>query len=219
MINKAMINKAMLKETVIKETSMKETNAAAKTQADERLAGKIAQTDIEKHAVRETEILQAVQSVMAQMKKDGTTEKQEQGLKKMTLKMAETLIAKVKEKAALMGVKAVVAVADAAARPVAVHCMDDAFIASFDIALNKAYTCASLKMSTARLGALSQPGQPLYGIQFTNGGKIVIFGGGEVLEIQGNIIGALGVSGGTAQEDTALAAYGREIFEEVTACL
>lgn len=74
-------------------------------------------------------------------------------------------------------------------------------------------------MSTEKLGELSQPGQPLYGIQFTNGGRIVIFGGGEVLELKGKIVGALGVSGGTAQEDTALAAYGKTIFEEVAACL
>lgn len=174
------------------------------------------------------QIGQAVQSVMAKMEQEnkerqtitnGAAVRNGQGCKKMTLKMAEALIAKVKQKAALMGVNAVVAVFDASARPVAVHCMDDAFIASFDIALNKAYTCASLKMSTSQLGELSQPGQPLYGIQFTNGGKIVIFGGGEVLKIQGNIIGALGVSGGSAQEDTALAAYGKAIFEEVTACL
>ncbi len=172
-----------------------------------------------KQPVLKEDILQAVQTVIAQMQQGATAVNNGQGCKKMTLQMAETLIAKVKEQAARMGVNAVVAVADASARPVAVHCMDNAFIASFDIALNKAYTCASLKMSTSRLSELSQPGQPLYGIQFTNGGKIVIFGGGEVLEIQGNIIGALGVSGGTAQEDTALAAYGKAIFEEVTACL
>ncbi len=66
---------------------------------------------------------------------------------------------------------------------------------------------------------MSQPGQPLYGIQFTNDGKIVIFGGGEVLEAEGKMIGALGVSGGTAEQDTELAAYGREVFKEVIACL
>ena len=91
--------------------------------------------------------------------------------------------------------------------------MDDAYIASFDIALNKTYTSASLKMSTAELSQLSQPGQPLYGIQFTNDGKIVIFGGGEVLEADGKIVGALGVSGGTAEQDTAIAAYGKQVFE------
>ena len=59
----------------------------------------------------------------------------------------------------------------------------------------------------------------LYGIQFTNGGKIVIFGGGEVLEAEGKMIGALGVSGGSAEQDTELAAYGREVFKEVISCL
>ena len=78
---------------------------------------------------------------------------------------------------------------------------------------------ASLKMSTEELSHLSQPGQSLYGIQFTNQGKIVIFGGGEPLKADGKIIGALGVSGGSAEEDTAIAAYGKEIFEEVLACL
>ena len=118
-----------------------------------------------------------------------------------------------------MGVNVVIAVSDQAGRPVAVQCMDDAYIASFDIALNKTFTSASLKMSTEELSHLSQPGQSLYGIQFTNQGKIVIFGGGEPLKADGKIIGALGVSGGSAEEDTAIAAYGKEIFEEVLACL
>ena len=74
-------------------------------------------------------------------------------------------------------------------------------------------------MSTEALSRLSQPGQSLYGIQFTNGGKIVIFGGGEVLEAEGKMIGALGVSGGSAEQDTELAAYGREVFKEVISCL
>ena len=63
--------------------------------------------------------------------------------------------------------------------------MDGAYIASYDIAVNKTFTSAGLKMSTAELANLSQPGQPLYGIQHTNEGKIVIFGGGEPLEIDG----------------------------------
>lgn len=138
---------------------------------------------------------------------------------RMTLEAANALIRKVREKAEEMGVRAVVAVADQAGRPVSVQSMDGAYIASFDIALNKSFTSASLKMSTDALSRLSQPGQSLYGIQFTNGGKIVIFGGGEVLEAEGKLIGAIGVSGGTAEQDTALAAYGREVFKEVIACL
>jgi uncharacterized protein GlcG (DUF336 family) len=114
---------------------------------------------------------------------------------------------------------AVIAVSDQAGRIQAVHVMDDAFIASYDIAVNKTFTSAGLKMSTAELCKLAQPGQPLYGIQHTNEGKIVIFGGGEPLEVEGKIIGALGVSGGTAEQDTMLAAYGKEILKEVISCL
>lgn len=138
---------------------------------------------------------------------------------KMTLKVANALIEKVKAKAVSMGIPVVVAVADKSGRPVAVQCMDDAYIASYDIAVNKAFTSASLKMSTETLSTLSRPGDSLYGIQFTNEGKIVIFGGGEPLEAEGKIIGALGVSGGSAEQDTALAAYGREALKEVIACL
>lgn len=133
----------------------------------------------------------------------------------LTLESAKELARQMEQKAVQMGFPAVIAVVDKSARPVAVHCMDDAYIASFDIALHKAYTSAGLKMSTAELGRLSAPGQPLYGIQNTNGGKIVIFGGGEVLEYGGKIAGALGVSGGTLEQDTALAAYGKEIFRKL----
>ena len=81
--------------------------------------------------------------------------------------------------------------------------------------LKKAFTVVSLKMSTSDLKPLAQPGASLYGIQFTNDGKIIIFGGGEPLcGKDGKIIGGLGVSGGTEEQDTALAAYGKEIFEK-----
>ena len=133
----------------------------------------------------------------------------------MTLEAALSLAEEVKKKAAEMGVKAVVAVANRGANPVLVQCMDDCYIASFDVALNKAYTSVALKMPTCQLSNLAKPGSPLYGIQHTNAGKIVIFGGGEpLMNKQGKVIGALGVSGGSESEDTALAAYGKEIFEK-----
>lgn len=137
----------------------------------------------------------------------------------MTLKLAVALIERVEEKAISMKLPVVIAVSDQSANPVAVHSMDGAYIASYDIAVNKAYTSAGLKMSTAKLGELSQPGGELYGIQNTGQGRLVIFGGGEPLEADGRIIGALGVSGGTLKQDTELAAYGREIVKEVIACL
>lgn len=138
---------------------------------------------------------------------------------KMTLKLALALMEKIEAKAAEWGMRVVTAVSDAAGRPVAVHCMDGAYIGSYDVALNKTYTSIAFQMSTEELGKLSQPGGSLYGIQYTNQGRIVIFGGGELLEQDGKIIGALGVSGGTAKQDTELASYGKAVFEEVIACL
>lgn len=133
----------------------------------------------------------------------------------MNLDTARKLIARVEVKAQEMGVKAVVAVSDASGRPIAIECMDGAYIGSFDVALNKTYTSIAFQMSTEELGRLAAPGESLYGIQFTNEGKIVIFGGGEPLYLEGVLIGAIGVSGGTAQQDTALGAYGKSILKEV----
>ena len=135
----------------------------------------------------------------------------------MNLKLALALIERVEAEAEKMGVKAVVAVSDASGRPVAVHCMDGAYIGSFDVALNKTYTSVAFQMSTAKLAELAAPGGSLYGIQHTNEGKIVIFGGGEPLYVDDVMIGAIGVSGGTAEQDTHLGAYGKNILKEVIA--
>lgn len=132
---------------------------------------------------------------------------------KMTLDLALKLTEKVKAKAREMGVKAVIAVSDAGANTVSVQSMDDAYIASYDVAVGKAFTVVSLKMPTKELKKLAAPGGSLYGIQFTNGGRIVIFGGGVPLySDDGKVIGGLGVSGGTEEQDTRLGDYGAEIF-------
>ena len=150
-----------------------------------------------------SQITEIVRNVIIQQKQD------------MSLELAKTLAKRVEERAAMMGVKAVVVIMNSGANPVHVHCMDDSFIASYDVAFNKAYTVVGLKISTIELKKLAQPGGSLYGIQNTNDGKIVIFGGGEPLMIGGRIVGGLGVSGGTEDEDTALAAYGRQVFMEL----
>lgn len=133
----------------------------------------------------------------------------------VTPQQAHRLAKAVRCRARSMGVKAVVAVSDAHANPVLCEAEEGAYIASWDIALNKSYTVVALKMPTRELAKLAAPGGELYGIQFTNGGKIVVFGGGEPLEANGKIVGGLGVSGGSAEQDTALAAYGRQIFKEI----
>lgn len=148
-----------------------------------------------------------------QLKKLVTEVVKSLGNEDMTLDLALALTEKVKEKASQMGVNAVVAVSNAAGNPVTVQCMDDSYIASYDVAFNKAYTVVALKMPTTTLKELAAPGGSLYGIQFTNGGKIVIFGGGVPLYNRaGKIIGGLGVSGGSEGQDTALAEYGGEVF-------
>ena len=137
----------------------------------------------------------------------------------MSLALAKRIAKRVEEKAKEMGVKPVVAISNTGARPVLIECTDDSYIASYDVALNKAYTVVALKMSTKTLKTLAQPGGSLYGIQFTNQGQIVIFGGGVPLIYNGKIIGGLGVSGGSEEQDTALADFGASVLEEEIRCL
>ncbi len=136
--------------------------------------------------------------------------------RKVDLATALQLCEAVKAEAKRIGVNAVVCVSDRGGHPILVECMDDAYIASYDVAVNKAFTVVALKMSTMTLKPLAQPGESLYGIQFTNGGKIVIFGGGDPLKIGDSIVGGLGVSGGSEDEDTFLSAYGAEYFKKLT---
>lgn len=151
---------------------------------------------------------------MEESKLTAAVAKAMQAVSTVTLAQAKQLTERVERRAAEMGVSAVVAVAGSGGQPVSVSCMDGSFLASFDIALQKSYTCVALKMSTSELKKLAQPGQSLYGIQFTNQGKIVIFGGGVPLCRGDAVIGALGVSGGTEEQDTALADFGKRVFEE-----
>jgi len=134
---------------------------------------------------------------------------------KLNLETSKKLIETIEKKANLINIPVVITVCNKEGNIIAVHCMDDALIASFDVAVNKAYTSIALKMSTKELGELSQPGQPLYGIQSTNQGRIVQFGGGVPLIYKEQIIGGLGVSGGSVEQDTKLADYGAEIITQI----
>lgn len=137
------------------------------------------------------------------------------GLNRIDLATAKKLIAKIEEQAASRGLNAVIAICNPEGNPVAVHVMDDAFLASFDIAMKKAYTSVAVKMSTKELGELAQPGGMFYGVDKADNGRLMIIGGGIPLSIDGKIIGGLGVSGGSAQEDTALAEYGASQLMEL----
>lgn len=157
-------------------------------------------------------VKQAVREMVS--KEEHISKPTKRKIDRITLEDAKFLAARVEEEARRIGVKAVVAIADEGGNLKLCECMDDSFLASRDIAINKAYTVVALKMPTERLATLAAPGGSLYGIQHTNGGKIVIFGGGDPLEVGGRIVGGLGVSGGSAEQDTALSAYGRKIFTE-----
>ena len=137
----------------------------------------------------------------------------------MSLTLAVKLIETVEKKATEMGLAVVVAVSDASGRPIAVHCMDGAYHGSYDVAVNKTYTSTAFQMSTAKLSRLCQPGGELYGLQFSNDGKVMILGGGEPLMVGETMIGAIGVSGASASEDSELAAYGSSALKEVITCL
>jgi cob(I)alamin adenosyltransferase len=128
----------------------------------------------------------------------------------LDLKKAEALIREVENYAASIGKKAVIAVCNDQGNPIAVHVMDDAFLVSYDVALKKAYTAVSVKMSTMELSALVQPGQTFYGLQ--NVDKMLVFGGGVPLKVGDRIVGGLGISGGTGEEDHALCEYGLQVF-------
>jgi uncharacterized protein GlcG (DUF336 family) len=155
--------------------------------------------------MNESEIKKLIQDTISKLKLDKS---------EMTLTLAEKLADAVISEAKRIGVKAVVCVSDAAGNPRLVKSMDDAYIASYDVAVNKAFTVVALKMPTIELKPLAQPGASLYGIQFTNGARIVIFGGGDpLINEDGKIIGGIGVSGGSEDQDTALSAFGRSYFE------
>lgn len=107
-----------------------------------------------------------------------------------------------------------IAVVDRGANLVAFHRMDGAMLASVDIARGKAYTAVGLQMPTHELAAEAQPGESLFGIEATNDGRIVVFGGGFPLREGGEIVGAIGVSGGVVDEDMTVAEAGVEAFED-----
>ena len=133
----------------------------------------------------------------------------------ITLKAAQAVILRVFEAAQQMHLNVFAAITDCGANPVAVLRMDGAILASFDIALNKAYTAVALNKSTSELAKLASPGGELYGIQHQGGGNIVVFGGGEPLRYNGKTVGGLGVSGGTLVQDEKLSELGRKYWEDI----
>ena len=126
----------------------------------------------------------------------------------ITLEQALAVVSAAREKAEKQGTLMDIAVVDAGANLTAFVRMDGAFLGSIDISIKKAKTARFFNMPTGNLGELAQPGKPLFNIEFSNGGLITFPGGLPLKDKDGNIIGAIGVSGSSVEDDHEVALAG-----------
>src|SRR3954451_2581021 len=131
----------------------------------------------------------------------------------ITLNDARRIIAAAEKKAAEIGQPMNIAVADAGGNLVAHVRMDGAWIGSIDISIKKAFTSRAFDISTKDLAAHSQSGNQFFGINASNDGKVMIFAGGIPLYKDGKVVGAIGVSGGSGEQDHAVAEAGAAAFK------
>ncbi|WP_393015470.1 GlcG/HbpS family heme-binding protein [Limnothrix redekei] len=125
---------------------------------------------------------------------------------------ARRVIAAAEQKAIELGQPMNIAVADGGGNLVSHVRMDGAWIGSIDISINKAYTSRAFDIATKDLAEHSQSGGQFFGIHASNGGRIMIFAGGIPLYRDGQVVGAIGVSGGSGEQDHAVAAAGAAAF-------
>ena len=131
----------------------------------------------------------------------------------LSLEKARKIIRAGEKKAKEMNLSAVFAVVNSEGNLIIEERMDNAILVSIDVAYKKAYTAAALKLNTEDLTALVQPGAMFYGLQ--SDPKYIVFGGGMLLKVDGKIVGAVGVSGGSAQEDMEIAKACVKAFETI----
>ena len=131
----------------------------------------------------------------------------------LSLEKARKIIRAGERKAKEMNIAAVFAVVNPEGNLIIEERMDNAILVSIEVAYKKAYTAAALKLNTEDLTALVQPGAMFYGLQSDS--KYIVFGGGMLLKINGKIVGAVGVSGGSAQEDMEIAKACIKAFETI----
>ena len=131
----------------------------------------------------------------------------------ITLEQAQKIVDAARKKAVKLGVKMNIAVVDAGANLKAFARMEDAWLGSIDISIKKAKTARFFDMATGEIGKLSQPGGSLYNIEVSNGGLISFPGGIPIKNVDDEIIGAIGVSGDTVENDHAVAEAGIAAFK------
>lgn len=123
----------------------------------------------------------------------------------LTLADAKFMLEAAEAKAVSLGIPYNIAVVDAGGALIAFLRQDGALAGSIDLAIGKAKTARMFDKTTAYLAELAQPGAPLFGIEQSNGGQVVIFGGGLPVRIGGHIAGAVGTSAGSVEQDIAVA--------------
>jgi uncharacterized protein GlcG (DUF336 family) len=136
-------------------------------------------------------------------------------LTKMTLELAKELITAAEKEAKQLGISMVISIVDEGGNFIACHRMDDAWLASIEIAQNKAWTSVALKTPTSGLAEATVPAAELYGLTTTNSGRIVVFGGGIPFVQDGKVIGAVGVSGNAVANDIRVAEAAVKAFERI----
>jgi uncharacterized protein GlcG (DUF336 family) len=132
----------------------------------------------------------------------------------LNLEQARRILARAEEKAHSIRCPQNIAVVDAGGNLIAHVRMDGARIGATEIAMNKAWTARAFDMETAELSRYSQPGGSFYGIHASNHGRVIIFAGGIPIRRNGEIVGAVGVSGGSEEQDTVCAQAGAEALAE-----
>ncbi len=130
----------------------------------------------------------------------------------ITIKQAMSVLEAALEKSQSLGVKMNIAVVDQGANLKAFTRMDGAWLGSADISIKKAKTARFFDMDTGEIGKLSQPGKTLYGIEHSNGGLISFPGGVPIKNSAGEVIGAIGVSGSSVENDHAVAQAGATVL-------
>ncbi len=130
----------------------------------------------------------------------------------LTLESAEKIIVAAKLKAGSISQPMNIAVVDEGGNLLAFARMDKAWRGSIDIAINKAWTSRAFDIETRKLSKLAQPGEDFYGIHASNHGRVMVFAGGVPIQQSGQVVGAIGVSGGTGDQDQAVAEAGASSF-------
>jgi uncharacterized protein GlcG (DUF336 family) len=134
----------------------------------------------------------------------------------LTLRIAALTTQAVIDRATELGCLVSAAVVDQGGHLLHFQRMDGAEIAGPTLAVDKAFTAVAHRISTAELGALAQPGGPLFGLQANGSGRYVLFAGGVPCWCGDRVVGGVGVSGGSADEDAACARAGLAVLDRLT---